>query len=142
MVHQTVRSGAQAGVLDELAALRKSWSSRDYNLSDCLVIQPCPRQRSAAQSDCPMCQGGRGCNGRLRQKRKGITHRSLFGGAPNSLVRPWTEGNYCLSNEALTAPSCLRAIKGPPRRMEKYTKHLLNILRRLDSTSTHSIHCV
>jgi hypothetical protein len=56
-------------------------------------------------------------------------------------VRPRTEGNYGLPNGAPTAPSCLRAIKGTTRRMEQYTKHLLNILRRRDFAFTHLIHC-
>jgi hypothetical protein len=33
-------------------------------------------------------------------------------------------------------------IKGTPRRMKKYTKHLLNILRRRDLAFAHLIHCV
>jgi hypothetical protein len=38
------------------------------------------------------------------------------------------------------SPSCLGAIKGTPRRMEQYTKHLLNILRRRDLAFAHLIH--
>jgi hypothetical protein len=54
-LHRTVRCTpdsvrCQAGVLDKLAALGKSWGSRGYNSSDCLVWQPRPHQRSAAQS--------------------------------------------------------------------------------------------
>jgi hypothetical protein len=52
------------------------------------------------------------------------------------------EGNSGLPNGAPTAPSCLGAIKGTPRRMEQYTKPQLNILRHLDSANTHSAHCV
>jgi hypothetical protein len=66
----------------------------------------------------------------------------MTGGAPDCLVRPRTEGNYCLPNGVSTAPSCLGAIKGTPRRMEQYTKHLLNILRCRDLTFAHLIHCV
>jgi hypothetical protein len=62
--------------------------------------------------------------------------------APDSPVRPRTEGKNCLPNRAPTAPSCLGAIKRTPRRMEQYTKPPLNILRRLDSASTHPDHCV
>jgi hypothetical protein len=47
-----------------------------------------------------------------------------------------------LRNGASTAPSCLGAIKGTPRRMEQYTNHLLNILRRRYLTFAHLIHCV
>jgi hypothetical protein len=54
--------------------------------------------------------------------------------------RPRTEGNYCLPNGAPTAPSCLGAIKGTPMRMEQYTKHLLNVLRRRYFAFTHLVH--
>jgi hypothetical protein len=71
-------------------------------------------------------------------------NRALFmsGGAPDCPVRQWTEGKNCLPNRDPTAPSCLVAIKGTTRRMEHYTKHLLDILRCQDLTFTHSIHCV
>jgi hypothetical protein len=61
--------------------------------------------------------------------------------APDSPVRPRTEGKNCLPNGAPTTPSCLGAIKGTPRRMEQYTKPPLNILRCLESASTHPDHC-
>jgi hypothetical protein len=60
--------------------------------------------------------------------------------APDSPVHPWTEGNNGLPNGALTASSCLGAIKGTPRRMEQHTKPPLNILRCLDFAGTHSVH--
>ena len=95
-----------------------------------------------AAPDCPVCtgwcpvyQGDRGCNGRFHQTRKEIMHCSRS-------VRPHTEGKNCLPNGVPTAPSCLGAIKGTPRRMEHTTKPPLNILRRLDSANTHSDHCV
>jgi hypothetical protein len=62
-------------------------------------------------------------------------------GAPDYPVRQPTEGKNCLPNGDPTAPSCLRAIKGTPRSMEHNTKPPLNILRRLDSASTHPDHC-
>jgi hypothetical protein len=65
----------------------------------------------------------------------------MSGGASDYPVRQPTEGKNCLPNGDPTTPSCLRAIKGTPRRMEHYTKHPLNILRRLDTTSTHPDHC-
>jgi hypothetical protein len=61
----------------------------------------------------------------------------MSGGAPDCPVRQPAEGKNCLSNGVPTAPSGLRAIKGTTRRMEHYTKHPLNILRCLESTSTH-----
>jgi hypothetical protein len=71
-------------------------------------------------------------------------NRALYmsGGAPGCPVRQQTEGKNSLPNGAPTAPGCLGAIKGSPRRMEQNTKPPLNILRCLDSASTHLDHCV
>jgi hypothetical protein len=55
-------------------------------------------------------------------------HRTVSGGAPDCPVRQATEGKNCLSGMLSTAPSCLGAIKGTPRRMEENTKHLLSIV--------------
>jgi hypothetical protein len=55
-------------------------------------------------------------------------HRTVFGGAPDCPVRQATEGKNCLPGMQSTAPSCLGAIKGSPRRMEEHTKHSLSIL--------------
>jgi hypothetical protein len=76
-----------------------------------------------------------------RLGRRSSTGRLLFmsGGAPDCLVHHLTEGKICLPSWSPTAPSCLRAIKGTPRRMEQYTKHSLSILRHLDSASTHLV---
>jgi hypothetical protein len=70
-------------------------------------------------------------------------NRVLFmsGGAPNYPVRQRTEGKNCLPNGDPTAPSYLGTIKGTPRHMEHNTKPPLNILRCLDSASTHPDHC-
>jgi hypothetical protein len=43
--------------------------------------------------------------------------------APDCPVRQTTEGKICLPRMLSTAPSCLGAIKGTPRRMEEHTKH-------------------
>jgi hypothetical protein len=48
--------------------------------------------------------------------------------APDCLVRQTTEGKNCLPGLLSTAPSCLGAIKGTPRRMKEYTKHSLSTL--------------
>jgi hypothetical protein len=80
--------------------------------------------------------------GFARKGRRSGTGQALFmsGGALDYPVRHPTEGKNCLPNGTPKAPSCLEAIKGTPRRMEHYTKHLLNILRRLDSANTHLDH--
>jgi hypothetical protein len=66
----------------------------------------------------------------------------MSGGAPDCPVRQRTEGKSCLPNGSPTTPSYLGDIKGTPRHMEQYTKPPLNILRHLDSASTHPDHCV
>src|SRR5688572_13863054 len=48
--------------------------------------------------------------------------------APDCPVRPTTEGKDGLPELFSTAPSCLGAIKGTPRRMEENTKHSLSTL--------------
>jgi hypothetical protein len=50
-----------------------------------------------------------------------------------------TEGKFGLPSWSSTAPSCLGAIKGTPRRMEESTKHSLSILKHPDSAATHLI---
>jgi hypothetical protein len=47
--------------------------------------------------------------------------------APDCPVRQATEGKICLLGMLSTAPSCLGAIKGTPRRMEEYTKYSQSI---------------
>jgi hypothetical protein len=48
--------------------------------------------------------------------------------APDCPVRHATEGKNCLPRLLSTAPSCLGAIKGTPRRMEENTKHSLSTI--------------
>jgi hypothetical protein len=59
-------------------------------------------------------------------KKERNPHRTVSGGAPDYPVRQTTEGKNCLPGMLSTAPSCLGAIKGTPRRMEEYTKHSLS----------------
>jgi hypothetical protein len=57
-------------------------------------------------------------------------------------VRHPTEGKDSLPCWPPTAPSCLRAIKGTPRRMEELPKHSLSILSLPHSVSAQLIDCV
>jgi hypothetical protein len=66
-------------------------------------------------------------------------HRTVSGGAPDCPVRQATEGKKCLPGMHSTAPSCLGAIKGTPRRMEENTKHSLSIHKHQDFNSVHLI---
>jgi hypothetical protein len=75
---------------------------------------------SVCTGQCPVRQRLPGANGRLRRRRKEIR----TGQCP---VRQATEGKICIPGMLSTAPSCLGAIKGTPRRMEDNTKHPLSI---------------
>jgi hypothetical protein len=57
--------------------------------------------------------------------------------APDCPVRQSTEGKNCLPGMLSTAPSCLGAIKGTPRRMEDNTKHPLSIVDHSHSILAH-----
>ena len=72
--------------------------------------------------DCPVRQI---CNGRQRSASLSMeTNRApdSVRCAPDCPVRPTTEGKDGLPDLFSTAPSCLGAIKGTPRRMEENTK--------------------
>jgi hypothetical protein len=97
---------------------------------------------------CPVSQLPRCYNDHLRQKTKQIcTGPStvtvrwctlLSGGALDCPVHHPIEGNFGLPCWPPMAPSCLRAIKGTPRRMEESPKHTLSIPRFLVLTFTQS----
>jgi hypothetical protein len=80
-----------------------------------------------------------------QRRRTAIIHRTVWwctglsGGAPDCPVHQSTEGKNCLSGLLSTAPCCLGAIKGTPRRMKEYTKHTLSILDHSHSVFAHSI---
>jgi hypothetical protein len=74
-------------------------------------------------------------------KKERNPHRTVSSGAPDCPVRLATEGKNCLPRMHSTAPRCLGAIKGTPRRMEEYTKHSLSIPKHQDFDSAHLILC-
>jgi hypothetical protein len=74
-------------------------------------------------------------------KQERNPHRTVSGGASDCPVRQSTESKNCLPGMLSTAPSCLGAIKGTPRRMEEYTKHSLSIPKHQGSNSVHLIPC-
>jgi hypothetical protein len=63
----------------------------------------------------------------------------VSGGTPDCPVRHPTEGKICLPGLLSTAPSCLGAIKGTPRRMKENTKHTLSTLDHSHSVLAHLI---
>jgi hypothetical protein len=121
----------------ELATLGKTSAAYDYNSPDCPVSQRPSAQRSAAKSAgdaWPTPTVGRGHRtvrcanqpevatvGCARNGRKSRTGHEqwLPGGTPDCPVRHPTEGKISLPRMPPTAPSCLGAIKGTPRRMEE-----------------------
>jgi hypothetical protein len=92
--------------------------------------------------DCLVCTGQ--CPVRQRSaspNKERDLHRTVSGGASDCPVRQATEGKNCLPGMHSTAPSCLGAIKGTPRRMEDKTKFSLSIPKHQDFDSAHLILC-
>jgi hypothetical protein len=81
-----------------------------------------------------------GCTNLGKQSAPDI-EQWMSGGAPDCPVRHPTEGKNYLPRLLPTAPSCLGAIKGTPRRMEEYTKHSLIISKHQDFILAHLIRC-
>jgi hypothetical protein len=126
------------------------------------IVNGRPSQRSAAQSTCDAwpsqrSEGGTGLSGvhqtvsgapTAPNRQRSATpeqernlHRTVSGGAPDCPVHQSTEGKNCLPGLLSTAPNCLGAIKGTPRRMKEYTKHSLIISKHQDISLAHLICC-
>jgi hypothetical protein len=86
----------------------------------------------------PQIQGVTGCQRSASPNKEGNPHRTVYGGAPDCPVRQATDDKNCLPGLLSTAPSCLGAIKGTPRRMMEYTKHSLSTLDPLQETPKFS----
>ena len=88
------------------------------------VAEPTVGRKHRTVRCAPDCTVRQICNGRQRSA-------ALFkeiNRAPDCPVRPTTEGKDGLPDLFSTAPSCLGAIKGTPRRMEDNNKHSLSTL--------------
>jgi hypothetical protein len=149
----------------KLAALEKKLTAYGYNSPDCPVCtglsgeptvgrangRPRDPRETCGQAngregapDCPVCTGQcpvrqrlQGCQRSASPNKEGNPHRTVSGGAPDYPVRQATEGKNCLPGLLSTAPSCLGAIKGTPRRMEEDTKHSLSTLDHSHSILAH-----
>jgi hypothetical protein len=149
----------------ELAVLGKELTAYGYNSPDCPVCTGLSGEPTVGQAngrlrdprgtrgrangreeapDCPVCTGQcpvrqrlQGCQRSASPDKEGNPHRTVSGGAPDCLVRQATEGKICLPGLLSTAPSCLGAIKGTPRRMEEYTKLSLSTLDHSHSILAH-----
>jgi hypothetical protein len=148
IIHRTVRwctglSGEPTAVGATVGrAIRRRRVARTNGRQGAPDCPVCNRQ-------CPLCQLPRIYNGHLCQNRQEIRtgpstvtvrwRTGLSGGASDCPVRHPTEGKDGLPCWPPTAPSCLGAIKGTPRRMEESPKLTRNILRLQDSNFAHLI---
>ena len=129
VVHQTV-SGATGWRLVNwpLSGIRRRCTAKNHQTANGRPRNPRVTRGRAnglmGAPDCPVRQRLQIFNSRLRQFRKAICTGTLNRDCP---VRHSTEGKNCLPGLLSTAPSCLGAIKGTPRRMKEYTKHSLII---------------
>jgi hypothetical protein len=81
-----------------------------------------------------------GC-AKLGRRSAPNSEQGMSSGAPDCPVRHPIEGMDCLPRMPPTAPSCLGAIKGTPRRMEEIHKHYLVISKHQDFILVHLILC-
>jgi hypothetical protein len=89
----------------------------------------------------PDANGSQICNGRLRCLWNEIGHRTVSGVHRTVRCTRRQKAGLAFPDLFSTAPSCLGAIKGTPRRMEEYTKHSYNIPKHQDIDLAHSFHC-
>jgi hypothetical protein len=80
------------------------------------------------------------CAGHVAEPTARRGHRTVRC-APDCPVCQSTEGKISLPRMLSTAPSCLGAIKGTPRRMEEDIKYTYNIPKHQDIDSAHSFLC-
>jgi hypothetical protein len=130
IIHRTVRCAPDCPVSQRSAArsARDTWPSQRLEGGTGLsgVHQTCPvRQRLSGRqwSAAPVKE----------RNRAPDSVRC----APDCPVRQSTEGKNCLPRLLSTAPSCLEAIKGTPRRMEENTKQPKSILDHPHSVFAH-----
>jgi hypothetical protein len=88
------------------------------------VAKPTARRRHRT---CPVHQRLSGCQRSAAPVKERNQAPDSVRCAPDCPVRQSTEGKISLPRLLSTAPSCLGAIKGTPRRMEDNTKHSYNI---------------
>jgi hypothetical protein len=90
---------------------------------------------------CPVRQRLSGCQRSTAPFLEGNRAPDSVRCAPDYPVHQSTEGKISLPRMLSTAPSCLGAIKGSPRRMEEHPKHSYNISKHQDLDSAHLFHC-
>ena len=162
--HRTVRwctgqCPVRQAASSEVAALGNSPTAYGYNSPDCPVCTGLSGEPTVGRAICaghvaePTARRGTGLSGvhrtcpvrhrtcPVRQRLSGCQRSAApvkeRNRAPDCPVRHATEGKNCLPRLLSTAPSCLGAIKGTPRRMEEHTKQPLSILDHPHSVFAH-----
>jgi hypothetical protein len=134
IIHRTVRCAPDCPVSQRSAArsARDTWPSQRLEGGTGL---------SGVHRTCPVRQRLSGCQRSAAPVKERNRAPDSVRCAPDCPVRQTTEGKNCLPRLLSTAPSCLGAIKGTPRRMEEHTKHSYNISKHQDIDSAHLFHC-
>jgi hypothetical protein len=134
IIHRTVRCAPDCPVSQRSAArsARDTWSSQRLEGGTRL---------SGVHRTCPVRQRLSGCQGSAAPVKERNLAPDSVRCTPDCPVRQSTEGNISLPRMLSTAPSCLGAIKGTPRRMEENTKHSYNNHKHQDIDFAHSFHC-
>jgi hypothetical protein len=110
IIHRTVRCAPDCPVSQRSAtrSARDTW----------------PSQRLEGGTGHVRCaNGSKAANSRLRHRRKEIGHRTVSGVHRTVRCARRQKARIAFLDCSQTAPSCLGAIKGTPRRMEEDTKH-------------------
>jgi hypothetical protein len=159
LMHRTVRCARLTLANLLLSGLRRRCTAIIHRTVRCAPDCPVSQRSAGPTVGCaiharhvaePTARRGTGLSGAptaLRRQRSASPqkernpHRTVSGGAPDCPVRQATEGKNCFPGMCSTAPSCLGAIKGTPRRMEENTKHSYNIPKHQDLDSAHLFHC-
>ena len=126
IIHRTVRCAPDCPV-----SQRSAGPTVDRAICAGHVAEPTARR---GHRTCPVRQRLSGCQRSTAPFLEGNR-------APDCPVRQSTEGKISLPRLLSTAPSCLGAIKGTPRRMEDNTKYSYNIPKHQDIDSAPLILC-
>jgi hypothetical protein len=130
IIHRIVRCAPDCPVSQRSAAqsARDTWLSQRLEGGTGL---------SDVHRTCPVRQWLSGCQRSASPYKERNRAPDTVRCAPDCPVRQTTEGKNCLPRVLSTAPSCLGAIKGTPRRMEDNTKHSLSTLDHSHSIPAH-----
>jgi hypothetical protein len=134
IIHRTVRCTPDCPVSQRSAArsARDTWPNQRLEGGTGL---------SGVHQTCPVRQRLSGCQRLVSTFKERNLAPDSVRCAPDCPVRQSTEGKISLPRMLSTAPSCLGAIKGTPRRMEENTKHSYNIPKHQDIDSAPLILC-